>query len=90
VSASARTVSRNVGLFVVLILFTGCNDGVTNPESPKAASADALENRGLVQTPPPSAAAARLAGLDIETRFRTIGVPFPDITEVGTCFTQVT
>ena len=39
---------------------------------------------------PLAAAAARLAGLDIEARFRTIAVPFPSMLEVGTCFTQVT
>lgn len=75
------------GLLGMLLLAAACQDQITDPDSSQAefqaALVDATASRPL------PLAAAQMANLQIETRFRTIAIPFPDLTEVGTCFTQV-
>jgi hypothetical protein len=90
VDRNHRRLGRLAALWGVLVLSAGCQEQITNPESLQIDPQDAVVHAIPARPLPLAAAAARLAGLDIEARFRTIAVPFPSILEVGTCFTQVT
>jgi len=81
---------RFAALWGVLVLSAGCQDQITDPESFQVEPQDALVHATPSRAHPMAAAAAHLAALDINTRFRTIAVPYPSTLEVGTCYTQVT
>lgn len=78
------------GLYGMMLVAAGCQDQITDPTLFEAEPHDAVVHANPAHPVPFTEATTRLAGLGLEARFRTIGVPFPSVMEVGTCYTQVT